>query len=96
MKSIGSNKTEFLKKLLSTKERAGPSSMYISSNVELTLFRCKGIVEYTSETVILKAEESQIKISGEKLELKSFSTSEICVMGKIYSIEFIKKEREIK
>ena len=60
----------------------------MDSNRELALFRCTGLKEYSSERVVLSAVDCTLEIMGEELELKTFSTSEITVSGKIYTLNF--------
>ncbi len=95
MKANNTQGLGILKRLLSGKESSGSYSVFINSNRELALFKCTGLVEYTQEKVILCAIDTVITVSGKGLELKTFSTSEICVTGIINKLEFDKTGAEI-
>ena len=63
-------------------------SVYLSSNGELSVYRCQGLLEYTDNMVKIKTEIGVVGIYGEELGLNTFSNSEITVFGKILKIEF--------
>ncbi|MBQ7822521.1 MAG: YabP/YqfC family sporulation protein [Clostridia bacterium] len=69
------------------KELVSPS-MFISSNSELSFYRCTGLKEYSKERVVLDTDEFVTEIIGNDLELMTFSTSEITVNGRIKSVSF--------
>lgn len=77
-----------LKRILNIHENNGAPSLYLNSNRELTLFRCTGLKEYSAEKVMLDTSLNPIEIRGTGLSLKSFSTSEITVLGEIQSVGF--------
>ena len=62
------------------------SNVMISSNKRLVLSGCLGLKEYSNERVVLDAVDLRAVITGKALELKSFATGEICVLGKIESL----------
>ena len=90
MKGNNTEKGSLIKKIQlfmsSTLNKA--SALYMDSNRELALFRCTGLKEYSSERVVLSAVDGTLEIMGEELDLKTFSTSEITVSGKIYTLNF--------
>ncbi len=92
MKINNADKNGLLKKITVSKDIIEGSSMYIISNNELALFKCRGLVEYIKEKVVLRVDEGIVTVSGSDLELETFSTSEICIKGEIEKIEFSKKE----
>ncbi len=49
----------------------------------------EGILEYGSETMRIKCGRMVIKISGEELELRNASLTDLSVTGRIISIELI-------
>ena len=64
------------------------SAIYMESNTELSVFRCKGLLEYSDECVNLRLTDGNVHIYGRNLGLKTFSNTEITVDGKIEKIEF--------
>lgn len=89
VKAIG----EKIQKLTVPRARSDRSSLFMESDRELTLFRCIGLSEYSEEHVVLCTAEHTLSICGSMLKLKSFSTSEITVYGRIASLEFSKNEK---
>lgn len=90
MKGNNTEKGSLIKKiqLFMSSPSNKASALYMDSYRELAFFRCTGLREYSSEKVVLSAVDCTLEIIGEQLDLKTFSTSEITVSGKIYTLNF--------
>ncbi len=55
-------------------------------NREVTVSGCEGLLNYTENEVALRLCDGEISISGEGLELRSFSGGRIAVRGAVRSI----------
>ncbi len=86
MKKSKRHPSQLLQRLLTTVEEFTCSSMLISSDSELVFYRCTGLKEYNRERIVLDGSDVRAVITGNELELKSFSTSEITVSGRIISV----------
>lgn len=72
------------------KEWVGDSPMIsMVGNREVMVEGCKGIIEYTANTIRLNAMRYMIKISGADLELKAVASEYIHVYGKIAGVEYV-------
>ena len=76
-----------LRNLFSKIDDTSQPNLFISAGNELALFKCTGLVTYKSDIVVLRTIKGNLTVKGENLSLKSFATSEICVCGKIKSVE---------
>ncbi len=56
---------------------------------EVMVEGCKGIIEYTTNTIRLNTTKYMIKISGVDMELKAVASEYIHVYGKIAGVEYI-------
>ncbi len=65
------------------------SKLIITGNREIYIENYKGIAEYTTETVRLGTGTGFIRLDGENLMIKTISTDEITLTGKIKSVEFV-------
>lgn len=50
----------------------------------------KGIIEYNNENIRINSNSGIIKITGEKMYIKTIVTEEIIIVGDIKKIEFLK------
>ena len=87
MKKESKDSSLIVRNLFSKIDDTSEPNLYIGAGNELALFRCTGLVTYKSDTVVLKTAKGNLTVRGECLKLKSFSMSEICVCGKIKSVE---------
>lgn len=62
--------------------------MVLSSNREAAVEGCKGVLEYSGESVRLSTGSSIIKFSGRELEIRSLSPNHAVISGFIVSVEF--------
>jgi len=60
----------------------------INSNHEAVVENCRGILEYTSETVRLIVPGVTVRFNGKALSIGSMNKNSTVVSGKIESIEF--------
>lgn len=92
MKKENKEKPFMIKKLFDALREPGEPFLSITAGDELALFGCTGLVTYKSDIVVLKTARGNLTVYGTALKLKSFSTSEICVCGKIKSVELWEKK----
>ena len=81
-----------IKKIIGSGRESYPS-VYLDSGGELSVYKCKGLIEYTDNKVKISTEHGIIDILGKELGLNTFSNSEITVFGKISVIEFKENEK---
>ena len=72
------------------KEFIGDSPVVsIVGDREIMVEGCKGIIEYTTNTIRLNTTKYMIKISGADMELKAVASEYIHILGKIAGVEYI-------
>lgn len=59
------------------------------SNKRLLVFDCKGVVDYSDESIVLDLGERKLKVLGKKLVVDSFVFDQTDIRGNITSLEFI-------
>lgn len=60
----------------------------MTSESELYISGCKGILACTEDTIILSIEIANITVHGENITMLSYTNGEIYIDGKIRGIEF--------
>jgi len=58
-------------------------------NIQVFIENHRGIVEYTSKNVRVNVGDYEVAVSGEDLLLRNILPDEICLEGKIKSVNFI-------
>ncbi len=58
-------------------------------NIQLFIENHRGIIEYTPEVVRISVQEGELAVSGEDLMLRNILPDELCVEGKIKSLNFL-------
>ena len=61
----------------------------IDSNVFATVEGCKGIIEYTADTVRINCKDVTVRFTGENLEIENLVTDRINIKGIIISVEYL-------
>ncbi|MCL6611352.1 MAG: sporulation protein YqfC [Peptococcaceae bacterium] len=59
-------------------------------DLQLFIENHRGIVEYTAENVRINAGDYEVAVSGEGLLLRNILPDEICLEGRIKSVQFIR------
>lgn len=62
----------------------------IISNNELTIENHKGILEYSSNLVIVNSTLGAIKVMGDRIQIKEIDDFFIIIFGEIYSLEYMR------
>ena len=65
-----------------------PKLLFIG-NTHLSIENYKGIIEYTDHLIRINTTTHMLRITGEKLEIKTIMSEEIMVGGNIIGIEFV-------
>ena len=86
MKTNGNLLSRVWQRLEGAASEYSSSQIMIGSDRELILSGCTGLKEYSESRVVLDAIDLRAVITGRELELKSFATGEICVLGHIESL----------
>lgn len=61
----------------------------IVGNIQLFIENHRGIIEYAPEGVRVRVGEGEVAVSGEGLMLRNILPDELCVEGKIHSLNFL-------
>jgi len=93
MKNIAKKKT-CIKKIseISPAVRSGIPRIELSGNLEAIIDGCFGILEYSSEKIILDSGKYALTFWGSSLYLKFLTGSDAVIAGKINSVEFTNKK----
>ncbi len=67
----------------------GATHIEIAGNREIIIEGCKGIIDYTEESIKLSAGKYAILIIGKNLEIKNLFDESIIINGFIIKIEYI-------
>ncbi len=67
----------------------GISTIYMTSNNQLTITECGGIVLYSDSEIRLNLKNLQLQINGDKMTLQVFKNNIIEISGIINEIKFI-------
>lgn len=59
-------------------------------DLQLFIENHRGIVEYTAESVRINVGDYEVAVSGEGLLLRNILPDEICLEGRIKSVQFIR------
>lgn len=59
-------------------------------DLQLFIENHRGIVEYTTESVRINVGDYEVAVSGEDLLLRNILPDEICLEGRIKSVQFIR------
>ncbi|MDK2798663.1 MAG: hypothetical protein PWP27_268 [Clostridiales bacterium] len=65
-----------------------PKLIFIG-NKNLSIENYKGIIEYSDKIIRINTNPYMIKITGQKLEIKTITAEEILILGEILTLEFI-------
>ncbi|MBE6835243.1 MAG: hypothetical protein E7515_03210 [Ruminococcaceae bacterium] len=60
----------------------------LEGNRELILDGCKGIVEYENERIKICTDTLMVAVTGDSLEIRTYTQDQIVIGGKILSVEF--------
>ena len=61
-----------------------------SSNKEVTLDGCRGILEYQSEIIRINTNKMVVAFKGRGLNIKCLTASSVVISGYITSVEFLR------
>lgn len=61
----------------------------IIGDIQLFIENHRGIIEYTPERVRVSVGEGEVAVSGENLMLRNILPDELCVEGKVRSLNFL-------
>lgn len=64
--------------------------LQFSSNREVTLDGCKGILEYRSEVIRINTSKMVVAFNGRGLNIKCLTATSVVITGYITSVEFIR------
>ncbi|MCI8991414.1 MAG: sporulation protein [Eubacterium sp.] len=64
------------------------SLIQITGSHEMTIGNLKGILNFTSEKIVLQTKQCQLLIEGRRLMIDFFTNDEMKITGKILKIEF--------
>lgn len=89
---MGNNSEKKSKKLPSFYKEIINVSPFLqfSSNREVTLDGCKGILEYQSEIIRINTNKMVVAFKGRGLNIKCLTTTSVVISGYITSVEFIR------
>lgn len=89
---VGNNSEKKSKKLPSFYKEIINVSPFLqfSSNREVTLDGCKGILEYQSEIIRINTNKMVVAFKGRGLNIKCLTTTSVVISGYITSVEFIR------
>ena len=59
-------------------------------NIRLFVENHRGILEYSPESVRINTADGELGVTGKELMLKNVLPDEICVVGEIWSLNFLK------
>jgi sporulation protein YqfC len=65
-----------------------PKLIFIG-NKDLSIENYKGIIEYSDKLIRVNTNSHMLKITGQKLEIKTITAEEIIIAGEISTVEFI-------
>ena len=60
----------------------------LEGNKELLLDGCKGIMEYEDNSIKINTDTCIVSITGDELNIRTYTQEQIIVSGKILSLEF--------
>lgn len=89
---MGEEKRKNIKKLpVFGKELVGLSPfMQFSSNREVTVDGCRGILEYCTESIRINTGKLIVAFNGRGLNIKCMTETSVVVCGYITSVEFLR------
>lgn len=89
---MGNNNEKKSKKLPSLYKDVMNVSPFLqfSSNREVTLDGCKGILEYQSEIIRINTNKMVVAFKGRGLNIKCLTATSVVISGYIISVEFIR------
>ena len=68
----------------------GASVLTMLGNGELYIENYRGIIEYTETLIRVQTKETQIRLSGKRLQIDYYTNDEMKITGNVSSIEFCK------
>lgn len=87
-------KEDFFDKLhLPTDVMVGEAVAMVFENRKIQIQNVKGMIECTSEKVVLLSKRNKMEICGKRLEVNEYSKEEIIVKGNIEQIIYLEKQR---
>lgn len=66
----------------------GTAYIELFGNTEVNIEGCKGVIEYNDEEIKLNIGKNEIKFLGTDLEIKSYFSEQITIIGNIMTIEY--------
>ncbi len=66
----------------------GCAQIELMGNKSAAVEGCRGILEYSSEKILLSLGSSCLKFTGSQLEIQSFDSESALVSGEIITVEF--------
>ncbi|MCR4564146.1 MAG: YabP/YqfC family sporulation protein [Clostridiales bacterium] len=60
----------------------------LEGNRELVIDGCKGIMEYSDEKIKICTDTTVVGITGDRLNIKTYTLDQIVISGKILSLDF--------
>lgn len=68
----------------------GASVLTMLGNGEVYIENYRGIIEYTETLIRVQTKETQIRLSGKRLQIDYYTNDEMKITGNVSSIEFCK------
>lgn len=67
----------------------GASIVTITGNTEVFVENYKGLLEYSSETILLQGKNCKIELTGKRLNIVYYTNEDMKISGSIYNVRYL-------